>query len=141
MFLYKNSPLPIFQPSWQFPGNLLLVPSKGAVAPGLSWVIWEHRWRRTQGVPSTSQICLQTEKHPLKSLPALSAVFTHSYFHPANTSVLETHRDLLGNGISLQILKCFVSHSLWYPERLWLQGKSDLLGSTQQRQGENTLVV
>lgn len=126
VFLYRNSPLPIFQPSWQFPGNLPLVPSKGAVVPGLCWIIWENRWRRAQGVPSTSQIFLQTEKHPLKSLPVLSAVFTHFCSHPANTSVLETHKDLCGNGISLQFPKSFVTHSLWHPERLCFQGKTDL---------------
>lgn len=84
---------------------------------------------------------LSADRKALKSLPALSAVFTRFCLHPANTSVLKTHKDLFGNDISLQFPKCFVAHSLWHPERLWLQGKSDLLGSTWQSQGENTLVV
>lgn len=137
--MYRNSPLPIFHPSRQFPGNLPLVPSKAADTPGLCWIIWEHRWRREQDVPGTSQIFLQTEKHPLKSLPALSAVFTHSCFHPANTSVLETHKDLLGNGISLQFPKCFRSHTPHGIQEGF--GSPDLLGSTWQGPGENTPVV
>lgn len=56
----------------------------------------EEKTRYTKHIPD---FFLQAEKHPLKSLPALSAVFAHFCFHPANTSVLEAHKDL-GNGVS-----------------------------------------